>query len=142
MKPRVSVVVTAYNEGSSILPYLDRLEECATLPSEILVVYDAPDDTTAPAVQEYAKTHPRVVPLLNTSGRGPSKAIRFGFDRAAAEVVVVTMADGSDDATQIDQLARLVERGVVVAAASRYMRGGQQIGAPLFKALLSRAQQA
>ena len=47
------------------------------------------------------------------------------------------MADGCDDPRQIDELARLVERGVVVAAASRYMPGGQQVGGPLFKRLLS-----
>ena len=35
-------------------------------------------------------------------------------------------------------LARLVERGVAVAAASRYMPGGQQVGGPLFKSTLSR----
>lgn len=138
VKPRVSVIVTAYNEGEAILPYLDRLTECIQLPSEILVVYDSPDDTTAPAVIEYAKNHPAVIPLLNDTGRGPARAIRFGFEHASADVVVVTMADGSDDATQIDQLARLVERGIVVAAASRYMRGGRQIGAPLLKSLLSR----
>jgi hypothetical protein len=48
------------------------------------------------------------------------------------------MADGSDDPEQIDQLTNLVDRGVVIAAASRYMGGGQQIGAPQFKSLLSR----
>jgi dolichol-phosphate mannosyltransferase len=53
-------------------------------------------------------------------------------------VVVVTMADGCDDPQQIDQLARLVERGVVVAAASRYMKGGQQVGGPLLKRTMSR----
>ena len=42
------------------------------------------------------------------------------------------MADGSDDAEQIDQLARLVERGVVVAAASRYMQGGRSRSADRF----------
>ena len=47
----------------------------------------------------------------------------------------MTMADGCDDPMQIDPLVRLVERGVVVAAASRYMRGGQQIGGPLLKSL-------
>ena len=49
------------------------------------------------------------------------------------------MADGSDDPRQIDALARLVERGVVVAAASRYSPGGQQVGGPVVKGLLSRA---
>ena len=48
------------------------------------------------------------------------------------------MADGSDDPQQIDQLVRLVERGVVVAAASRYSRGGQQVGGPFLKGSLSR----
>jgi hypothetical protein len=47
------------------------------------------------------------------------------------------MADGSDDPYQIDQLVRLVERGVAVAAASRYMRGGQQVGGPWLKGTLS-----
>ena len=46
--------------------------------------------------------------------------------------------DGSDDPQQIDQLARLVERGVVVAAASRYAKGGQQVGGPFLKGALSR----
>ena len=50
----------------------------------------------------------------------------------------MTMADGCDDPRQIDQLVRLVERGVVVAAASRYSRGGQQVGGPFLKGSLSR----
>ena len=78
------------------------------------------------------------MPTLNTYGRGPANAIRFGIDAATAPVVVVTMADGSDDPRQIDPLARLVERGVVVAAASRYMHGGQQVGGPFFKGLCRR----
>ena len=32
MKPRVSIVVTAYNEGETIVAYLDRLLESVTLP--------------------------------------------------------------------------------------------------------------
>lgn len=137
--PRVSVVVTAYEEGDGILPHLDRIFEAVKLPCEVLVVYDSPDDSTAPYLAKYAKDEPRLVPTLNTYGRGPARAIRFGIDAARSDVVVVTMADGCDDPQQIDQLTRLVERGVVIAAASRYMRGGQQVGGPAFKAFLSRA---
>jgi dolichol-phosphate mannosyltransferase len=139
VKARVSIVVTAYNEGGEITRFLDRLLESVELPCEVIVVYDAPDDTTQPFLSTYAERDPRVVPTLNTYGRGPANAIRSGFDHSRADVVVVTMADGSDDPSQIDQLVRLVERGVVVAAASRYMRGGQQIGGPLLKSTLSRA---
>ncbi|MDQ1375141.1 MAG: dolichol-phosphate mannosyltransferase [Actinomycetota bacterium] len=136
--PRVSVVITAYNEGDQIVACLDRVFEAVTLPCEVLVVYDTPDDTTAPYVEKYASDEPRLRPTLNTYGRGPARAIRYGIDRANAPVVVVTMADGCDDPMQIDQLARLVERGVVVAAASRYSTGGQQVGGPVFKGTLSR----
>jgi len=48
------------------------------------------------------------------------------------------MADGCDDPAQIDSLTRLVERGVVVACASRYMHGGQQVGGPWLKGRMSR----
>jgi len=135
---RVSVVVQVYNEGDAIIPVLDRLFEAISLPCEVLAVFDTLDDTTRPYLEKYAEHEPRLIPTLNTYGRGPARALRFGIDHATANVVVVTMADGSDDALQIDQLARLVERGVVVAAASRYMKGGRQIGGGGLKARLSR----
>ncbi len=136
--PRVSVVVPVYNEGSRIVDFLNRVLEAVTLPCELLVVYDDPSDTTVPHLREYAKRDERLRPLHNTYGRGPAAALRFGVDHAASEVVVVTMADGSDDPHQVDQLTRLVERGVVVACASRYMRGGQQVGGPWTKGLIAR----
>jgi glycosyltransferase involved in cell wall biosynthesis len=135
---RVSIVVPVYNEGEGIVACLDRLTESITLPCQILVVYDSDDDTTRPHAEKYAIEDPRVIPMLNTYGRGPAHAIRYGIDHAEADTAVVTMADGSDDATQIDQLVRLVERGVVVAAASRYMSGGRQLGAPVVKSTFSR----
>jgi len=136
--PQVSVVIPAYNEGQRIVPVLDRLFEAITLECEILVVVDMPEDTTVAVVESYPVAEPRLRPVVNSYGRGPANAIRFGIHAAAAPCVVVTMADGSDDPRQIDDLARLVDRGVVVAAASRYMPGGQQVGGPRLKGLLSR----
>ena len=136
--PRVSIVVPAYNEGENVLPVLDRLFESVRLSCEVLVVVDTPDDTTVPVAQEYELKEPRLRCLVNTYGRGPANAIRFGIDAATAPVTVVTMADGCDDARQIDELVRLVERGVAVAAASRYMPGGQQVGGPVVKGAMSR----
>lgn len=138
MKPQVSVVIPVYQEGDAIVPCLRRIRREVTLPCEILVVHDIPDDSTVPFVEAIAVEDPRVRAVLNTYGRGPANAIRFGVDVAVAPVAVVTMADGSDDPRQIDELARLVDRGVVVAAASRYMPGGQQVGGPRVKRMMSR----
>ena len=134
----VSVVIPVYNEGSGIVACLARILREVSLPCEVLVVHDTMDDTTLPYANKIADVDSRVRTVLNTYGRGPANAIRFGIDAARAPVAVVTMADGSDDPRQIDELARLVERGVVVAAASRYMPGGQQVGGPPLKRLLSR----
>ena len=136
--PRVTVVIPAYNEGERIIPILDRLFESVRLPCEVLVIVDSDTDTTIPVVEEYAQKEHRLRSLVNTYGGGPANAIRFGIDAAAGPVAVVTMADGCDDARQIDDLARLVERGVAVAAASRYMAGGQQVGGPVLKGTLSK----
>src|ERR1700753_1831741 len=130
-RPRVSIVMPAYNEDEQIVPILDRLFESVRLSCEVLVVVDTPADTTIPVVEEYAVKEPRLRCLINTYGPGPANAIRFGIDAAAAPVVVVTMADGCDDARQIDELARLVERGAAGAAASRCMVGGPPGGAPV-----------
>ncbi len=136
--PRVSIVIPAYNEGDDIEPVLDRILESVTLPCEILIVVDFAEDSTVPVVESYGggKTPVRVV--ISDYGRGPANAIRYGIRQATAPVVVVTMADGCDDPRQIDDLTRLIERGVVVAAASRYMPGGQQVGGPMLKAMMSR----
>jgi dolichol-phosphate mannosyltransferase len=134
---RLSVVIPAYNEGEHIVPVLERLFEAVLLPCEVLVVVDDEADTTRPVVQRLAEREPRLHCLINTYGRGPANAIRYGIDHATTPVAVVTMADGCDDVRQIDDLVRLVERGVAVAAASRYMAGGQQVGGPLLKGMMS-----
>ena len=136
---RVSVVIPAYNEGEGIIPVLGRLFEAVMLPCEVLVVVDDPADSTRPVVSRLAGREPRLRCLVNTYGRGPANAIRYGIDHAVTPVAVVTMADGCDDVRQIDDLVRLVERGVAVAAASRYMAGGQQVGGPLAKGMMSAA---
>lgn len=138
MTPRASIVIPVYNEGAAIIACLERLVESVETPCEILVVFDTPDDTTREPAEDFARAHAVVKPTLNTYGRGPAHAIRYGIDHSSAPVVVVTMADGSDDATQIDAMIRLVERGVAIAVASRYMAGGSQLGAPFVKSLMSR----
>jgi len=136
--PDVSIVVPAYNEGPGIVPCLDQLLGSVASDCEVLVVVDSPEDSTMPFIEEYALRDPRVVPTLNTYGRGPAKAIRFGMDHAASPVTVVTMADGSDEVSKIDEMAAIVRGGAVVCAASRYMRGGTQVGGPPVKRLMSR----
>jgi dolichol-phosphate mannosyltransferase len=133
---RYSIIIPAHNEDENIEGVLARLLEEISVDTEILVVVDSPEDRTLGVLEHIVD--PRVKPLINTYGRGPAQAIKFGVDNVKAPVFVVTMADGSDDPACIEAMVRLVERGVVIAAASRYMSGGAQVGAPWLKGMLSR----
>ena len=135
---RVTIIIPAYRENETITPTLMRIAESILIPFECVVVIDEPDDKTIDYVKKFSELNPHFRFVANDLGKGPAFAIKKGFEIAEAPIAVVTMADGSDDPRLIDELVRLVERGVVIAAASRYMPGGQQIGAPKLKSGLSK----
>jgi len=65
--------------------------------------------------------------------------IRAGIAAARSDVVVISMADLSDDLSVVDDMVRLIrDEGYDIVCASRYMRGGRQIGGPILKRTLSR----
>ena len=135
---RASIVVPALNEGEQIGVFLARLEESVSTPVEVLIVVDTPGDSTLVGINDYLVVRHNVRGVVSDLPKGPANAIRYGISASSTDIVVVTMADGSDDPRVIDDLIRLIERGCDVAAASRYMPGGQQIGGPRFKKFLSK----
>ncbi len=136
--PRITVVIPARNEPARIGRAISAVFDAVKATCEIVVVVDSADDPTWTEVQAKAAGEPRLRCLVGQYGPGPANAIRYGIDQARAGIIVITMADNSDDPRQIDELAALVEGGAAVAAASRYSPGGGQIGGPLVKGLLSR----
>ena len=133
------MVVPVYNEADNIIPLLEALKDEIGQSHETLIVYDFPEDTTIPPARSFAAEYPELRLVRNQIGPGVLNAIRSGMQRSRGDVVVVTMADLSDDPAQIGELADLVRHGAGVAVGSRYMRGGQQLGGPPIKSFLSRA---
>jgi hypothetical protein len=76
--------------------------------------------------------------LRNDLGRGVLNAMKAGIAGTNAPYVLVSMADGSDEAAVVDRMVALARDGADVVAASRYMRGGRQVGGPPVKRLMSR----
>jgi dolichol-phosphate mannosyltransferase len=137
--PRLSVVIPVYNEPDNIGPTLRRITDEVATPHEILVVHDFDADTTVPVVRSLHSDLPAVRLHRNDLGRGVLNAMRAGIAGSGAPLVLITMADGSDEMDRVDEMVRLAEAGATVVAGSRYMRGGRQIGGPPLKRLLSRA---
>ena len=76
--------------------------------------------------------------LRNDLGRGVLNAMKAGIAGTTAPYVLISMADGSDEPHVVDPMVALARGGADVVAASRYMRGGRQIGGPPLKRLMSR----
>lgn len=134
----ISLVVPVYNEADNIVPFLRDVEEHVHEPHETLLVYDFPEDTTLPAVHAMQPPAPSARLVHNTLGKGVLNALKAGFAAAAGDVIVVMMADRSDEPRDVDTMARLIREGADVVAGSRYVAGGRQEGGPLLKRTLSR----
>ena len=137
--PELSIVIPVYNEPDNIGPTLQRITEQVRTPHEVLVVYDFDADTTVPVVRELQSSLPSVRLHRNDIGRGVLNAMKAGIAGSTAPLVLITMADGSDEMDRVDDMVTLGQRGAAVVAGSRYMKGGRQIGGPLVKRTLSRA---
>jgi dolichol-phosphate mannosyltransferase len=138
--PRYSVVVPVFNEGANIAAYCRQARAALPPGFELIVAYDFEEDDTLPALAALgADERPERLRLVrNRLGRGVRFAIDAGMREAAGEVVVVSMADLSDDFSAAEEMVARAERGAAVVCASRYMRGGAQHGGPWLKGVLSR----
>jgi dolichol-phosphate mannosyltransferase len=136
--PELSIVLPVYNEGEAVERVLRGLAGAVTTPHELVVVYDFDEDTTVPVVRRLASEIPGLRGLRNDLGRGVLNAMKAGIAGTTAPFVLISMADGSDDPRDVDRMVELARGGADVVAASRYMKGGHQIGGPPLKRLMSR----
>ena len=133
------MILPVYNEGDAVEPVLRALSAAVTTPHELVVVYDFDGDTTVPVVARLAAEIPGLRGLRNDLGRGVLNAMKAGIAGTSAPYVLISMADGSDEPSVVDPMVALARGGADVVAASRYMRGGHQVGGPLLKRLMSRS---
>jgi glycosyltransferase involved in cell wall biosynthesis len=136
--PELTAVMPVWNEGERVAPTIRAFAAAVRTPFELLVVHDTPEDTTVPVVERLAGEVPGLRAHHNTLGPGVLNAMKAGIAAARAPYVLVTMADGSDEYGDVDRMVALARDGADVVAASRYMRGGRQVGGPRLKRFLSR----
>lgn len=136
---QVDFVMPVYNEGTNVGRAIEEIDQNVPIPRRLLVVYDFDEDNTVPVVRELQQRYNWIELVKNTLGKGVLNAVRAGIAATEAEVVIVTMADLSDDVAVVPRMVSLIrDEGYDIVCASRYMKGGQQIGGPKLKKLLSR----
>jgi len=134
----LSIVMPVFKEGEAVEPVLRAMTTSVSTPHRILVVYDFDEDPTVPVVERLAIEYPTISGLRNDLGRGVLNAMKAGIAASTGDYVLISMSDGSDEPHVVDSMVGLAIGGADVVAASRYMRGGHQVGGPPLKRFMSR----
>ena len=130
-----TLIIPLKEESEEVLEILSNFLEYLKEDTELIVVLDSKDDPTYKLLEN---TNLNIQILINKFEPGASNAINYGIKNSNGKHICVAMGDGSDDPRQVEDLLLLVQRGLTVAVASRYSRGGQFVGNKNLKYLLSK----
>lgn len=138
------VVLPMYNEELSIPLLRKMFDKKLEMPSgfdyRIIAVNDGSKDNTLALANSWAQENHRVVVLSHTRNMGVGQAILTGFGEAirmSSTCVVTLDADASHPGDIIKQMISEVKGGADIVIASRFARGGKQIGVPPIRRLYS-----
>ncbi len=138
--PFLSVVIPAYNEANNlhrgVLGQVAAYLSSQPYPSEVIVVDDGSQDETAALVEGFAASHAGFS-LLRASHRGKARTVITGLKATRGQIALFS---DMDQATPIDQVARILprfEQGYDVVVGSR---GSYRQNAPLWRKFMSRSQ--
>ena len=139
---KLSIVIPAYNEQNNIGRCLDELREVLrdryAIDYEIIVVDDASADQTHQVVHDQMEHDPAVRLVRRTPPSGLGRAIRAGLTEIRGDVVVVYMADLSDDPEDVVAYYKKIQEGYDCVFGSRFMKGGKVENYPMAKRIANR----
>ncbi len=138
---KLSVVIPAYNEEENITPTVNEIVECLRrekIPFEVVVVNDNSNDKTVDKVIELKKIHKEVKLVSRTPPGGFGRAIRTGLENFTGDIVVIVMADLSDDPEDIVRYYRKIQEGYDCVFGSRFRKGSIVKDYPFLKYYVNR----
>jgi glycosyltransferase involved in cell wall biosynthesis len=127
---RVSFLVPAYNEASTIVELLNRVSELE-LDKQIVVVDDGSTDGTADLVEHWREDRNDVVLVRKTNG-GKGSAVRAAIPHAEGDIAVIQDADLEYDPADVPALIEPIERGHADVVFGSRLSGGRPQRAYLF----------
>ena len=125
LRPRLSIVIPAYNEEARLSDSLDRIAEYVAgrdYTCEAIVSDDGSTDATLVIAEDFAERHPWLRPLHNPDNLGKGSAVRLGVLDASGDYVLMCDADLATPIEELDSLWKHIESGADIAIASRPLR--------------------
>ncbi len=140
-QPVLSVVIPAHNEEGNIAATVEALVAVLrreAIPYELVLVDDNSTDGTGAMLESLAAADPGVVVVRRTPPRGFGRAIRAGLERARGDVLVICMADRSDDPEDVAAYYRKIGQGFDCVYGSRFIKGSRCSNYPRVKRIANR----
>jgi glycosyltransferase involved in cell wall biosynthesis len=126
---RVSFIVPAYNEETTIGEVLERVEALG-FDCQIVVVDDGSTDGTAALLAEWGKGENRVV--ISQKNRGKGAAIRAAIPHLDGDITVIQDADMEYDPSDVPLLIEPIRRGAADVVFGSRLSGGRAQRAYMF----------
>lgn len=138
----IFAVLTVRNESEQLRSMLERLEKLV-LPLYVIVVDDNSHDGSAEVVERHPGFRARLRLVQHVRRHGPGRALVAGLRqaltlRAGPDDLVVTLPGASADLAPLTRIARLLEEGMDLVVASRFVPEGGEPGLSGWQRLLSR----
>ena len=122
--PCVGVVIPSYNEAATVGAVV-RLALAQPEVQEVIVVDDGSEDTTWETLQLVLAEDHRVQRMRHSENRGKGAALRTGFQKVTAPIVIVQDADREYDPAEYAVLVKPILDGKAdVVFGSRFLGGG------------------
>lgn len=141
-RPKLSVVIPAYNEEGSIRETVETLYRTLcenNIVHEIFVVNDNSNDRTTDILNILKEGIPTLHYETNISPNGFGYAVRYGLERFSGDYVAVMMADLSDDPSDLVRFYNtMYEKDLDCVFGSRFIKGGKTIDYPVLKKIINR----
>ena len=133
---KLDIIIPVYNEDENIVRLLKSLEDEIVCNFRVLICYDSESDKTLKYVKNNNVINKEIL-LIKNPKQGPNSAIIEGINSSIAEIILIYMADDFENVKIINNMINLIERGNDLVMASRFIPGGNMLGAKKIKKMIT-----
>jgi len=133
---KLDIIIPIYNEDENLVRLLKALEDEIVCNFRVLLCYDSESDKTLKYVKKSSVINKEIL-LIKNPKQGPNSAIIEGINSSIAEIILIYMADDFENVKLINNMINLIERGNDLVIPSRFILGGDMLGAKKIKKMIT-----